>query len=160
MIVAKSRKKMSKRSGGILFTMFLFVLLAASFAITFTFNATAGQVPRWVSELGIILAVIEIVREFKLLMKKTPENDDNLKVTTGFRWYYSLLAMGCYLCMLFVVGFTIITLIYLALMPYVLGYHKIKTTVIFSVIATAVLYVSFKYIFLVELPSGLFMTIL
>jgi len=143
-----------KKKVNLWFTVFLFVVLAIAFGLTFGLNPIARQIPRLIAGLGMVLAIIEIVVQVRtyrnISVKDAGEREDK-----GVSWYFGLLFAAAYICLMFTVGFAITTPLFLFIIPMVLGYRKIKVVVPFSIITTAVLYYSFTYIFLLDLPDGM-----
>ncbi len=137
------------------FTAFVLAVFAVAFALTFGLNPIARQIPRLISGLGIVLALLEIVVQVKALPAGAAESDEGPSPRGGVSWYFGLALATGYICCMFLIGFLVSTSVFLFFVPVVLGYRRLTITLAFSIISTALLYCSFTYVFLLDLPAGI-----
>lgn len=144
---------LTKRKASVIFTITILAFFAVIFTISLSLSDAAGQLPRLVTGLGLILTILSLVSQIKDLVKGN--SDEIEEVVKGLKWYFIALIAVTYLAGLVVLGFIISTLIFLFLVPVILKHRKWKVNFIFSLVTTFVLYLCFVYIFSVRLPQGL-----
>ena len=136
-----------------IFTICILAIFAVIFTLALSLSYAAGQVPRLVTGLGLVLTIFDLVSQIKDLVKGN--SDEAEERVNGLKWYFCVLIAATYLASLVILGFIISTLIFLFLVPAILKYRKWKVNVIFSLVATLLLYFCFVYVFSVRLPEGL-----
>ena len=132
------------------------VLLAMEFIMSFSINPNAAQVPKMITGAGLVLCVIEAISQVKKIVTgkyETLKSEGAGHQTLS--WYMNLVLIAGYIAALSTIGFIPSSLVYLVLMPALMGYRKWKVVIPFAVITTVVLYLSFTYAFRVELPLGI-----
>lgn len=161
-----SHKKIMDR----IFTITLMIVFAGVIVATYSLSEIAGSVPRLISIFGIILCGISLISDISKGNKELKANNTNAKKieekkeptpcyespdnNQGVPFIKSFGIVISYLVAMVVFGFIVSTLAMLFFMPILLNYKKIKANIIFSVITTAVLYISFTYFLKVQLPVG------
>lgn len=144
-----------KKQVNMLFTIFIIVVFAIVLVMSFSLSKTAGSVPRLISIIGIVLSIISLVTDSKKNVAKPIDNNSTSDENQGIPFVKCFAFIIAYLIAMIVLGFLISTILMLFFMTILLKYRKYKTSAIFSVITTAVLYFSFRYLFYVHLPVGI-----
>ena len=134
----------------------IFVFLVVIFVLSLQLGKTAGEVPKLITGIGIILCLIQFFTQVKKLRARVyemVESEGTMK--QSLPWYWNLLLIIVFILCLMVLGFIVSTFLYLLLVPYLMDYKKWKVNIIFSIVTTGVLYYSFGTFFNVRLPAGL-----
>jgi putative tricarboxylic transport membrane protein len=138
-----------------LFTVAIIIVFAVVIIMTFSLSETAGSVPRLISIIGIILSVISLITDFKKgSVKEAKKDTDDSDEKHGISFSKCFAFIILYLVAMIFVGFIVSTLLMLIFMPILLNHKNLKADIIFAVITTAVFYLSFTYLFNVQLPVG------
>jgi hypothetical protein len=136
-------------------------IFAGAFLIeTRTYNATAALFPRLVSIVSLIFIIWTIARRGLMLMRKaesSPEAQAEAGPTGGgvFAWYWSLATMVGYFVLIYLLGFTLVTLAYLLVLPLLLGYRRYKIVLITGVLWTVAFITVFTYVLHARIPGGI-----
>lgn len=138
-----------------LFTIFIIVVFTIVLVMSFSLSETAGSVPRLISIIGILLSIISLITDYKKSKGKAEIKDAASDENKGVSFIKCLGFVIAYLAAMVLLGFLVSTALMLFLMTILLKYKRYKTSAIFSAVTTAVLYFSFKYLFYVQLPTGI-----
>ncbi|OGP62145.1 MAG: hypothetical protein A2170_10640 [Deltaproteobacteria bacterium RBG_13_53_10] len=127
---------------------------------TYSFNPTAALFPRLVSIISLILILWTITGRCWILVRKTqdvsqPSEEVSARPEGSMVWYISLVTMVSYYLLTYILGFTLVTFIYLLALPPFLGYKKYKIVFITGILWTAGFVYVFKYILYARVPEGL-----
>ncbi len=144
-----------KKQANILFTIAIIVVFAIVLVMSFSLSETAGSVPRLISIIGIILSVISLATDLNKNNGKPQGDNTASDENQGISFVKCFAFIIAYLAALIVLGFLVSTILMLFFMTILLNYKNYKVSIPFSVITTAVLYFSFKYLFYVRLPIGI-----
>lgn len=150
---AKTGGPTPMRKGNTIILACMFVFFAVLLVMSQALGGTAGQVPRLMSGIGLILTVIEAFAQLRELGGEVQEQDA-VEPAVGLRWYYSLVALLSYIAILMPFGFVASTAVYLFLFPVVMGYRKWRVNLVFALVSTVILYFGFVQLFMVQLPEG------
>ncbi len=136
-------------------------VFAGAFLIeTRTYNPTAALFPRLVSIISLIFIVWTIVQRVFSLAKRADQSPE-ARSETGpqgarvFTWYWSLAAMVGYYVLIYLLGFTLVTLVYLIVLPLLLGYRRYLIILITGVLWTVAFLSVFNYILHARIPEGI-----
>lgn len=148
-----------KKQVNLLFTIAIIFVFAMVLVMSFSLSETAGSVPRLISIIGIVLSVISLLEDYK---KKDGSkegnkegNNDASDDNQGVPFVKCFAFIIAYLVAMIVLGFLVSTMLMLFAMTILMSYKNYKVSISFSVIATVILYFSFKYLFYVRLPIGI-----
>ena len=136
-------------------------VFAGAFLIeTRTYNPTAALFPRLVSIISLIFIIWTIARRCLSLVRKaktSPEAEAETGPTGGgvLAWYWSLATMVGYFVLIYMLGFTLVTLIYLLVLPLLLGYRRYKIVLIAGVLWTVAFITVFTYVLHARIPGGI-----
>ena len=136
-------------------------VFAGAFLIeTRTYNPTAALFPRLVSIISLIFIIWTIARRCLSLVRKaktSPEVQAEVEPTGEgvLAWYWSLATMVGYFVLIYLLGFTLVTLIYLLVLPLLLGYRKYKIILITGVLWTVTFITVFTYVLHARIPEGI-----
>ncbi|HYE81645.1 MAG TPA: tripartite tricarboxylate transporter TctB family protein [Clostridia bacterium] len=144
-----------KKLSNMLFTAAIIIVFAMVLVMSFSLSKTAGSVPRLISIVGIILSVISLITDSKKKDGKKEGNNADSSENQGVPFMKTFAFIIAYLVAMVVLGFLVSTILILFLMTILMNYKNYKVSAIFSVIATVMLYASFKYLFYVRLPIGI-----
>jgi hypothetical protein len=137
----------------------IFVFLIVIFVLSLQLGKTAGEVPKLITGVGIILCVIQFFTQVKKLRAGVYETVESEGITQQtLAWYWNLLLIAVFIICLMLLGFIISTFLYLLLVPYLMDYKRWKVNIVFSAVTTSVLYYSFDKFFHVRLPPGLLLS--
>jgi putative tricarboxylic transport membrane protein len=140
--------------------MAVLAVFAGAFLIeTRTYNPTAALFPRLVSIFSLVLIVWTITQRCLILRRKTESSPDT-KAEAGMgegalAWYWSLATMVGYFVLIYLLGFTLVTLIYLLVLPVLLGFRRYKIVLITGVLSTAAFITVFSYVLHARIPEGI-----
>ncbi len=70
-------------------------------------------------------------------------------------WYLSLITMVFYFLLIYVIGFTWAAAVYLVVLPFLLGYRKIKVVLAIAAMWTVSFVLVFTYVVHTRIPGGL-----
>ncbi len=136
-------------------------VFAGAFLIeTRSYNPTAALFPRLVSIISLVFIVWTITQRCLTLRRKAKFSPDT-KVGAGIKregalaWYWSLATMVGYFVLIYVLGFTLATLIYLLVLPVLLGYRRYQIVLITGVLSTAAFVTVFSYVLHARIPEGI-----
>ena len=136
-------------------------VFAGAFLIeTRSYNPTAALFPRLVSIFSLVLIAWTITQRCLTLRRKTKSSPDT-KLGAGIKgggalaWYWSLATMVGYFALIYVLGFTLVTLIYLLILPVLLGYRRYGIVLITGVLSTAAFITVFSYVLHARVPEGI-----
>lgn len=149
------------------------LLLIFIFASLYTFHA--GSLPDKDADVLIspVFLIMVIIGIFYLMLNIKSESmrlteDKKLKssytpsgqrfkifIRSNSRIVFFMMFLLLYLILLWIVGFNIATVIFIALAQYSLGERKISRLVSVSLISVFLLYVFMEFIFRINLPEGL-----
>jgi len=137
----------------------IFVFLIVIFVLSLQLSKTAGEVPKLITGVGIILCVIQFFTQVKKLRAGVYETVESEGITQQtLAWYWNLLLIAVFIICLMLLGFIISTFLYLLLVPYLMDYKRWKVNIVFSAVTTSLLYYSFDKFFNVRLPPGLLLS--
>jgi|MudIll2142460700_1097286.scaffolds.fasta_scaffold91611_2 putative tricarboxylic transport membrane protein len=134
---------------------------AGAFLIeTRSYNPTAALFPRLVSMISLIFIIWTIAKRCLTLMRKAKaspeaEAETEIKEERGLVWYWSLASMVGYFVLIYLLGFTFVTLIYLLVLPLLLGYRRYKIVLITGVLWTVAFITVFTYVLHARIPEGI-----
>jgi len=151
-----------KKSNSLFDLDVLLLLVLGIFAGAFlydarTYNATAALFPRLVSIVTLILVVWSIALHLVSVLakgKRKPEDAPPAGAEGSLAWYWSVAAMVGYVVLIYVVGFTMATLVYLLVLPLLLGYRKYLNILLTGGLSTVAFVVVFTYILHARIPQG------
>lgn len=136
-------------------------IFAGAFLLeTRSYNPTAALFPRLVSIISLVFIVWTITQRCLTLRRKAKSSPDT-KVGAGIKgegalaWYWSLATMVGYFVLIYVLGFTLATLIYLLVLPVLLGYRRYQIVLITGVLSTAAFVSVFSYVLHARIPEGI-----
>jgi len=139
---------------------------AGAFLIeTRTYNPTAALFPRLVSIISLIFIIWTVSQRYLTLRRETrssPEAEMGME-TKGegvLAWYWSLATMVGYFMLIYLLGFTLVTLIYLLVLPLLLSYRRYKIVLIAGVLWTVAFITVFTYVLHARIPEGIVGTFL
>lgn len=144
--------------------LLLMVLLGAfsgAFLLeTRTYNPTAALFPRLVSAATFILVLWTVgLRLWSFLVKAQRKTKSEEEISTAKEgsmiWYISLITMVVYYLLIYVLGFIWSTLLYLFVLPLLLGYKKYWIVLVTAVLWTAVFVYVFTNILYARIPKGI-----
>jgi hypothetical protein len=141
-------------------------IFAGAFLLeTRTYNPTAALFPRLVSIISLIFIIWTIGQRYLALRREAGsslerEEEAETKGKGALDWYWSLVTMVGYFVLIYVLGFTLVTLIYLLAIPFLLGYRKIKIVVITGVLWTVAFITVFTHVLHARIPEGIVGTFL
>lgn len=150
-------------SGGVLFAIALFILLA-SLNITTGADLSVGSdfMPKVISSLLLICSVILIfqgISKSKIYKENIEEKEDNEKRELDYVGVIlSLLSLFAYMLIFISLGFFISTILYLFVQIIIFtpkDKRKLLKTAIISVVISLVIYVVFVHGFRLMLPAGI-----
>jgi putative tricarboxylic transport membrane protein len=132
---------------------------------TRTYNPTAALFPRLVSIISLIFIIWTIGQRYLALRgeaEPSPEREEEAEVKGkgALEWYWSLGTMVGYFVLIYLLGFTLVTLIYLLAIPFLLGYRKVKIVVITGVLWTVAFITVFTHVLHARIPEGIVGTFL
>ena len=134
-------------------------VFAGAFLIeTRTYNPTAALFPRLVSIVSLVFIIWTIARRCLMLMRKAKSSPEAEAETTGeggLPWYWSVATMAGYFVLIYLLGFTFVTLIYLLVLPLLLGYRRYKIVLITGVLWTVAFITVFTYVLHARIPEGI-----
>ena len=158
--MSETSESFRKKSVDLLFTIMIFIFFAVIFILSFFLSKTAGSVPLLISAVGMLLCVISLIAR----PKRGDGTDAGREAVTaaehGMGFFPCLGLIVAYFLGMVLLGFIFSTFLMLVFLPALLGYRKYRVNIIFSVVTTAVLYVSFVNFFYVRLPVGLLIGLL
>jgi len=125
-----------------------------------SYNPTAALFPRLVSIFSLVLIVWTITQRCLTLRRKTKSSPDTklgagIKGEGALAWYWSVATMVGYFVLTYVLGFTLVTLIYLLVLPLLLSYRRYKIVLITGVLSTAAFITVFSYVLHARIPEGI-----
>lgn len=136
-------------------------VFAGAFLIeTRSYNPTAAFFPRLVSIFSLVLIVWTIAQRFLTLSRKAKSSPDSKvraeKMGKGaLAWHWSLATMIGYFGLIYLLGFTFATLIYLLALPVLLGYRRYGIVLITGGLSTAAFVIVFSYVLHARVPGGI-----
>jgi hypothetical protein len=134
-------------------------LFAGAFLIeTRTYNPTAALFPRLVSIISLMFIIWTIGKRYITLRRETkasPETEAGAKGEGVFAWYWSLATMVGYFVLIYLLGFTLVTLVYLLVLPLLLGYRRYKIVLMTGVLWTVAFITVFTYVLHARIPGGI-----
>jgi putative tricarboxylic transport membrane protein len=136
-------------------------IFAGAFLIeTRSYNPTAALFPRLVSIISLIFISWTITQRCLTLRreaKSSPEAEEGAGIKGGgaLIWYWSLATMVGYFILIYLLGFTLVTLIYLVVLPLLLGYKRMKIVLITGVLWTVAFISVFTYVLHARIPEGI-----
>ena len=127
---------------------------------TRAYNPTAALFPRLVSIFSLVLIVWTIAQRCLTLRRKARSSPDTkaeagTKAEGALAWYWSLATMVGYFVLIYVLGFNLVTLIYLLVLPVLLGYRRYKIVLITGVLSTVAFVTVFSYVLHARIPEGI-----
>ncbi len=138
------------------------------FAFSYSFPQEAARFPQAVSVFTFFMIVLEFITRYKKKKKIEAEDiaetkegkeskDQQLeKKEVGINWLLVLMLVIVYYLLLKPVGFYPVTIVYLLISPWLLGYRNKKVIILTAVIATITVWLIFGRFFYVPLPMGIF----
>lgn len=132
----------------------LVVVFIAFLAMTSTLGVTASRMPRVVGVVGLILCAIEAYQQIKNYKSETIDKEECLPEVKGRPAWMILLMMVAYIPVMYILGFFIASLVFLFIVPYLLGRKKLLGNLIYSVVSTVLMWVCFMKVFSLRLPTG------
>jgi len=136
-------------------------VFAGAFLIeTRSYNSTAALFPRLVSIASLFLVIWTITQRYLALKRRTKHSADTKakaeKTGEGsLAWYWSLATMVGYFVLIYLLGFTLVTLIYLLVLPVLLGYRRYKIVLVTGILSTAAFITVFSYVLHARIPEGI-----
>jgi hypothetical protein len=131
----------------------LFLILSGDY------NPTAALFPRWVALASVIfmLAVAGVRLFGKPRARAEPSSDEDFPESAvgAVPWPAVLALQAAYLVGIYFLGFTLATLLYLAIAPIQMYYRRWALIGIHAVLLTIIISGSFIWFFHIRLPSGL-----
>lgn len=138
-------------------------LSVAIFTISYTFPPEAALFPKAVSAFTFILIVSELVVQYKNKGKtkdgiESTEDKEELleEIESDNNWLVVLIFSTLYYVLMKSIGFYPITVVYLLITPWVLGYRNKKVIVLTAIITTIIIWFVFGRLFYVPFPKGIF----
>jgi len=132
---------------------------AGAFLIdTRSYNPTAALFPRLVSIITLVFIAWAIVQRCLILRRKarsSPKAEARIKAEGALAWYWTVASMVGYFVLIHLLGFTLVTLIYLLVLPLLLGYRRYKTVLITGTLLTAAFITVFTYVLHARIPEGI-----
>ncbi|MBI4294036.1 MAG: tripartite tricarboxylate transporter TctB family protein [Betaproteobacteria bacterium] len=125
-----------------------------------SYNPTAALFPRLVSIFSLVFVVWTITQRYLALRRKAKSSPDTKaqagkKAEGSLAWYWSLATMVGYFVLIYLLGFTLVTLVYLLVLPVLLGYRRYKIVLITGVLSTATFISVFSYVLHARIPEGI-----
>jgi hypothetical protein len=132
---------------------------------TRTYNPTAALFPRLVSIISLIFIIWTIGQRYLALRreaKSSPvgEEEAGTEGKGALEWYWSLATMVAYFVLIYLLGFTLVTLLYLVALPLLLGYRRYKIVLITGVLWTVAFITVFTHVLHARIPEGIVGTFL
>lgn len=159
----KKRKIIEELMFNIVFlavNMFFFIYSMRYSGIRDTTLGT-GTFPRIILVLLMIFSVINLIRtairymeRHKKELKDIDEKQNSINIAVMKRFLLAFLLLIIYYMLIKFVGFVVPTIIFIILMMILLSQKVNRSIFIFSVLATIILYVSFRILLKVPLPTG------
>jgi hypothetical protein len=134
---------------------------AAAFLIeTRTYNPTAALFPRLVSIISLFFILWSIAQRCWTLFHKQEALTESDEEGSGEKkdsmaWYATAGTMVAYFVLIYILGFTATTLIYLVATPFLLGYGKRWLVFLVGILWTVGFVVVFSYVLHSRIPEGL-----
>ena len=136
-------------------------VFAGAFLIeTRSYNPTAALFPRLVSIMSLVFVAWTITQRYLALRRKAKSSPDT-KVEAGIKgeavlaWYWSLASMVGYFVLIYLLGFTLVTLLYLLALPLLLGYRRYRIVLITGVLVTVTFITVFTHVLHARVPEGI-----
>ncbi|HXG50696.1 MAG TPA: tripartite tricarboxylate transporter TctB family protein [candidate division Zixibacteria bacterium] len=137
----------------------LLPLVTAGFAAALLFfsrenNPTAALFPRVVGVATLAFVLLDLIINRTGIRHAAPPEGR----ASGGRlpaWGIPLALQAVYLALIYVIGFSLATFVFLLLCPLVLGYRRPAVVAAHAVLFTAVLVFTFQSVFHIRLPKGL-----
>ncbi len=143
---------------------FVIVFILGAFAIAFlidtrTYNRIAALFPRLISTITILLLLAYLGYRFWTLMKGQPSSSEEeaplpAKEKGSLSGHISLAIMIGYFLLIFVIGLTWASLVYLFLMPVLMGYKRYRLVATTSILWIVAFVCVFHYILHTRIPQG------
>ena len=135
-------------------------VFAGAFLIeTRSYNPTAALFPRLVSIVSLIFVAWTIAQRYLALRRKAKSSPDAKAVagrTQGaLAWYWSVATMVGYFALIHLLGFTLVTLLYLLALPLLLGYRRYRIVLVTGVLSTVAFITVFSYVLHARIPEGI-----
>lgn len=134
-------------------------VFAGAFLIeTRSYNPTAAFFPRLVSIVSLFFVVWTITQRCLALRrsaKSSPDTEAGRKGEGALAWYWSLATMVGYFVLIDLLGFTLVTLIYLLALPLLLGYRRYRIVLITGVLSTVAFITVFSHVLHARIPEGI-----
>jgi uncharacterized membrane protein (DUF485 family) len=134
---------------------------AAAFLIdSRSYNPTAALFPRLISTIVLLLILWTAVHRLWELFGKPQEVSPSVEEVAPkqkgvMTWYVSLITIVIYFLLIYVIGFTWAALVYLVILPILLGYRKYKIVFAIAVMWTVFFVLVFTYVVHTRIPGGL-----
>ena len=143
---------------------FVIVFILGAFAIAFlidtrTYNRIAALFPRLISTITILLLLTYLCYRFWTLMKQEPPSSQEeieapVKEAGSIPGNVSLAVMIGYFLLIFVIGLTWASLVYLFLVPILMGYKRYRIVATTSILWIIAFVCVFHYILHTRIPQG------
>lgn len=134
------------------YTLYAFFYVAS---LVFIFNTTdfegnAANYPRTIAAIVILLTTILVLKELRGKATASKQED-----TVTKKLYISSVLSILYVGLVAVTGYFIATPIFIISMTQLLGFKKLKATIITCIVLELVIYLAFKVALGVPVPSGM-----
>ena len=134
---------------------------AAAFLIdSRSYNPTAALFPRLISTIVLLLILWTAAHRLWELFGKPQEASSPVEEVAPkqkgvMTWYVSLITIVIYFLLIYVIGFTWAALVYLVVLPILLGYRKYKIIFAIAAMWTVSFVLVFTYVVHTRIPGGL-----
>jgi uncharacterized membrane protein (DUF485 family) len=134
---------------------------AAAFLIdSRSYNPTAALFPRLISTIVLLLILWTAAHRLWELFGKPQEVSASVEEVAPkqkgvMTWYVSLITIVIYFLLIYVIGFTWAALVYLVILPILLGYRKYKIIFAIAAMWTVSFVLVFTYVVHTRIPGGL-----
>ena len=131
--------------------------------LTWELHSTAALFPRWVAFAAIVFLVCAVpMRRSDASIQRSEDVDENFpQATAGVVNWSTVLALQLgYVIAIYLIGFTIATVVYLLVGPIQMGYRRWMIIALQAVVLTAVISGSFIGFFHIRLPKGILWSLL
>jgi len=134
---------------------------AAAFLIdSRSYNPTAALFPRLISTIVLLLILWTAAHRLWELFGKPKEASQPVEEVAPkqkgvMTWYVSLITIVIYFLLIYVIGFTWAALVYLVVLPILLGYRKYKTIFAIAAMWIVSFVLVFTYVVHTRIPGGL-----
>lgn len=134
---------------------------AAAFLIdSRSYNPTAALFPRLISTIVLLLILWTAAHRLWELFGKPQEAQQPVEEVAPkqkgvMTWYVSLVTIVIYFLLIYVIGFTWTALVYLVVLPILLGYRKYKIIFAIAAMWTVSFVLVFTYVVHTRIPGGL-----